>query len=55
MSICLGIPMLLQLKGGINRELVMFPASIMMLTSLWYNLYQEFETIRSYEAYRPFI
>lgn len=55
MSICLGIPMLLQLAGGINGELVMFPASIMMLTGLWYNLCQEFKTVKSYEAYRPFI
>lgn len=55
MSICLGVPMLLQLVGGINRELVMFPASVMMLAGLWYNIYQEFRTVRSYEAYQPFI
>lgn len=55
MSICMGIPMILQLKGGIDRELVMFPASVMMLTSLWYSLYQEFGSLKNYEAYRPFI
>ncbi len=55
MSICLGIPMTLQLKGGIDQGLVMFPASVMMLTSLWCNLYQEFLAIQSYEAYQPFI
>lgn len=54
-SICLGIPMFLQLKGGINRELVMFPASIMMLTSLWYSLDQEFKAVKSFETYKPFI
>lgn len=55
MSICIGIPMLLQLKGGINQELVMFPSSVMMLTSLWHTLHQEFKAIKSFEAYRPFI
>lgn len=55
MSVCLGIPMLLQLTGDINGELVMFPVSVMMLTGLWYDLYQEFKTVKSYEAYRPFI
>lgn len=55
MSICIGIPMLLQLKGGINQELVMFPSSMMLLTSLWYNLHQEFRAVKSFEAYRPFI
>lgn len=55
MSICIGIPMLLQLNGRIDQELVMFPSSVMMLTSLWYSLYQEFRTLKSFEAYRPFI
>ena len=47
--------MLLQLVGGIDRELVMFPASVMMLAGLWYNIYQEYITVKSYEAYQPFI
>lgn len=55
MSICMGIPMVLQLKGGIDRELVMFPASVMMLTGLWYTLYQEFGSLKNYEAYQPFL
>lgn len=55
MSLCLGIPMFLQLKGNINQELAMFPSSIMILTSLWYNLYDEVITLKSYEAYKPFI
>lgn len=55
MSICLGIPMLLQLKGGIDRELVMFPASVMMMTSLWYSIDQEFKAVKSFETYKPFI
>lgn len=55
MSLCLGIPMLLQLKGGINRELVMLPASAMIMASLWYSLNQEFKAVKSFETYKPFI
>lgn len=55
MSLCLGVPMVLQLRGNLERELVMLPASVMMLTSLWCSLYQEFLAIKSYEAYEPFI
>ncbi len=55
MSICLGIPMLLQLKGGISRELVMLPASVMILTGLWYSLDQEVKVLKSFETYKPFI
>ena len=55
MSICLGIPMFLQLKGTVDKSLVMFPASIMMMTSIWYNLYQEFLAVKSYDSYKPFI
>lgn len=55
MSICLGFPLLLQLKDGINGELAMLPSSVMMMTSLWCNLNQEFLTLKSFEAYQPFI
>ncbi len=55
MSICLGCPLFLQLKDGINGELAMLPSSVMMMTSLWCNLNQEFLTLKSFEAYQPFI
>jgi preprotein translocase subunit SecY len=55
LSLCLGAPMLLQLKGGIDRTLVMLPASVMMLTGIWYNLNQEYIVVKGYDVYRPFL
>ena len=55
MSICLGAPMLMQLQGGIDRTLVMLPASVMMLTGIWYNLSQEFTAVKGYDAYKSFL
>lgn len=55
MGICLGIPMILQMKGIVESSLVMFPSSVMMLTGIWHNLREEFLTIRSYDVYKSFI
>lgn len=55
MGICLGIPMLMQLAGTIQSSLVMMPSSVMMMTGIWSNLYQEAIAIRNYDAYQPFI
>ena len=55
MGICLGIPMLMQLSGTIQSSLVMLPSSAMILTGIWFNLYQEAIAIRNYDAYQPFI
>lgn len=55
MSICLGIPMVLQFVGGMDSTLVMFPSSVMMMTGIWCNLHREVAAIRDLEAYRPFI
>ena len=46
------------LKSGdslLERTLAMFPASVMMLTGIWYNLKEEFVAVKGYDAYRPFI
>lgn len=55
MGICIGIPMLLQLAGTIESSLVMLPSSVMMMTGIWSNLYQEVIAICNYDAYQPFI
>lgn len=55
MGICLGIPMLMQLSGTIQSSLVMLPSSVMIMTGIWSNLYQEVIAIRNYDAYQPFI
>lgn len=55
MSICLGVPMYLQLRGEADTMLSMFPASAMILTSIWCSLYQEFLAVKSFDAYDPFV
>ncbi len=52
MSICVGTPMVLQLRGNIESTLMMLPSSIMMLAGLWCNIYRETITIRNYDSYR---
>ncbi|MBQ5919195.1 MAG: preprotein translocase subunit SecY, partial [Lachnospiraceae bacterium] len=55
MSICLGVPLLLQMKGIIDSSLVMLPSSIMMLTGIGSNLYAEMVAIKNLEGYKRFI
>lgn len=55
MSICLVIPLVLQMTGGMTMTLSALPSSVMMLTGLWCNLYREGVAIRNLEAYEPFI
>ncbi len=55
MSLCLGIPLFLQVTGDVDPELAMFPTLVMMLTGVCCNLYREYTAIRSLEEYRPFI
>ena len=55
MSVCIGVPMVLQLTGKVDSTLVMLPSSVMMLTGIWCNLYREYIALRDLEAYRPFI
>lgn len=55
MSLCLGIPMVLQMTGGMDSSLAALPSSVMMLTGIWCNLYREIVAIRDLEAYEPFI
>lgn len=55
MSVCLGIPLILQMIGGLDSSLAMLPSSIMLLTGIWCNLYREIIAVRDLEAYKPFI
>ena len=55
MSLCLGIPMILQMMGDFDSTLVTLPSSIMMLTGIWCNLYREIVAIKDLEAYKPFV
>jgi preprotein translocase subunit SecY len=55
MSVCIAVPMMLQNRGEIDSSLVMLPTSVMILTGIWSNLYQEIVAVRDYDAYTPFI
>ena len=55
MSICLGLPMLLQLLGILEGTLVMLPSSIMMLTGITCSLRDEIKSLRNLDEYKPFI
>lgn len=55
MSLCLGVPLYLQVIGSYEGSLVMLPASVMMLTGIWCNIYREGAAVKNLEAYKPFI
>jgi preprotein translocase subunit SecY len=55
MGTCIGVPMVLSLRGNIDSSLTMLPTSFMILTGIWSNLYQEVVAILDYDAYVPFI
>lgn len=55
MSICLGIPLILQMHGKMENALVALPSSIMMMTGIWCNLYREIVAIKELDEYKPFI
>ncbi len=55
MSLCLCIPMILQLSGELESTFATLPSSIMMLTGMWCNLFREVSAIRDLESYKSFI
>ena len=55
LSLCLSVPMVMQLNGYMDNSLSALPTSIMMLTGIWSNLYREVLSIRDMDAYEPFI
>ena len=55
LSLCLSVPMVMQLNGYMDNSLSALPTSSMMLTGIWSNLYREVLSIRDMDAYEPFI
>lgn len=55
MSVCLGVPMLLQLTGDMQSTFTSLPSTTMMLTGIWCNLYSEVRALQDLEAYKPFV
>lgn len=54
LSICVGIPLVLQCEGRIDNTLGVFSSSVMMLTGLWCTLFREVKVIRNFDKYQPF-
>lgn len=55
MSVCLCVPMVLQIEGVWDGALITLPSSVMMLTGIWCSLYREVMAVRDLEAYKPFV
>ena len=55
MSAFMSIPLYMQTQGLIDQQLTMLPATAMMVTGLWCNLFREGSVIRKYDLYQPFI
>lgn len=55
MSICVGLPMVLQARGGMSQSLAVIPSSVMIATGIWSSLYQEFAALKKYDSYESFI
>ena len=55
LSLCLSVPMVMQLNGYMDNSLSALPTSTMMLTGIWSNLYRAVLSIRDMDAYEPFI
>jgi preprotein translocase subunit SecY len=55
MAICLGVPMVLQMRGQLENGLSMLPSSVMILTGILCNLYQEIVSVKNFDAYKPFL
>ena len=55
MSVCLVLPIILNVYGYVESQLTVLPSMVMMLTGLWCNIYREYKAMRNLEAYKPFI
>jgi len=54
MSLCVGLPMYLQLMGVIDTKLAMLPATFMMFTGIATAIYQEYLSLKCYDEYKTF-
>lgn len=55
LSVCMGVPLFLQLNGVVNPSIAMLPVSIMMMTGLWITFYREAKVYRNVDKYEPMI
>lgn len=55
MGSCVGLPLFFSIKGLINPEMAMLPASLMMFTGICCNLFREMKTIHIHDSYKVFL
>jgi len=55
MAIAIGIPMILQTRGIVAKEVMSIPTIFMALSGIICNLYREYIAVRDYDAYIPFL
>lgn len=55
MSVCVGIPLVLQFVVNLDTTLLLLPAIVMMLTSVCINVARDLETAVSFDSYRVFL
>ena len=55
MSMFIGLPLVLQLKGYIPQEVMSLPSIMIAMASINCNLYREFRAVKDYDAYIPFL
>lgn len=55
MAVAIGIPMILQTRGIVAKEVMSIPTIFMALSGIICNLYREYIAVRDYDAYIPFL
>lgn len=55
LSACIAVPLVLQMHGLIDPEVVMLPTSMTLLVGLYVGVYREIDTIRSFDSYKTFL
>ncbi|MCR4651536.1 MAG: preprotein translocase subunit SecY [Lachnospiraceae bacterium] len=55
MCLILGTSMSLKISGVISSSLSMLPSTVMIITGIWCNIYQEFLAVRDSDSYREFL
>lgn len=55
LSVCIGIPLLLQMRGLVDESVGMLPTTMMLLVGLYVGVYREIDTIRSFDSYKTFL
>lgn len=55
LAVCMGIPLFLQARGLVDGSLAMLPASLMILTGLCCSFFRDYQSVRTYDAYKTFL